>query len=91
MINTENEVSYGKLVTYMNDGTSITSVRQIRRTEILWDLSAAFDNLDVDIFCEKIIIYGFQPKTVKWFRSFLTGRAQRVKIDNLFGCTCEAS
>ena len=26
-------VSYGKLVTYMNDGTSLRSVRQIRRTE----------------------------------------------------------
>ena len=25
--------SYGKLVTYMNDGTSLKSVRQIRRTE----------------------------------------------------------
>ena len=26
-------VSYGKLVTYMNDGTSLKSVRQIRRSE----------------------------------------------------------
>ena len=24
---------------------------------LLWDLSAAFDTLDVDIFCEKIIIF----------------------------------
>ena len=28
------KVSYGKLVTYMNDGTSSQSVRQIRLTEI---------------------------------------------------------
>ena len=28
-----NGISYGKLVTYMNDGTSIKSVRQIRRME----------------------------------------------------------
>ena len=47
---------------------------------LLWDLSAAFNTLDVDVFCEKIKIYGFQPKTVEWFRSFLTGRYQRVKI-----------
>ena len=26
---------------------------------LLWDLSAAFDTLDAEIFCEKIIIYGF--------------------------------
>ena len=32
---------------------------------LLWDLSAAFDTLDKDIFCEKIKLYGFQPKTVK--------------------------
>ena len=24
---------------------------------LLWDLSAAFDTLDVDIFCEKIVFY----------------------------------
>ena len=24
---------------------------------LLWDLSAAFDTLDVDIFCEKIVLY----------------------------------
>ena len=47
---------------------------------LLWDLSAAFDTLDVDIFCEKIVLYGFLPNTVKWFRSFLSGRTQRVKI-----------
>ena len=27
------EISYGKLATYMNDGTSLKSARQIRRTE----------------------------------------------------------
>ena len=47
---------------------------------LLWHLSAAFDTLDVDIFCEKIVLYGFLPNTVKWFRSFLSGRTQRVKI-----------
>ena len=37
---------------------------------LLWDLSAAFDTLDKDIFCEKIKLYGFQPTTVNWFHSF---------------------
>ena len=30
--------SYGKLVTYRNDGTSLRSVRQIRRTEFILKL-----------------------------------------------------
>ena len=47
---------------------------------LLWDLSAAFDTLDKDIFCEKIKMYGFQPRTVTWFYSFLSGRSQRVQI-----------
>ena len=47
---------------------------------LLWDLSAAFDTLDKDIFCEKIKLYGFQPTTVNWFHSFLSGRSQRVQI-----------
>ena len=47
---------------------------------LLWDLSAAFDTLDVDIFCQKIKLFGFLPNTVKWFKSFLTGRSQSVKI-----------
>ena len=41
---------------------------------LLWDLSPAFDTLDVNIFCEKIRFYGFQPLTIDWFRSFLTER-----------------
>ena len=47
---------------------------------MLWDLSAAFDTLNAEIFCEKIKIYGFDPMSCNWFMSFLTGRSQQVKI-----------
>ena len=47
---------------------------------LLWDLSAAFDMLDSEIFCRKIALYGFQPQTIKWFVSFLTDKSQKVKI-----------
>ena len=49
---------------------------------LLWDLSAAFDCLDCDILCNKLSIYGFCNNSVNWFRSFLTGRSQQVKINN---------
>ena len=61
-------------------GLSKNSEKIMSQEILLWDLSAAFDTLDVEIFCGKIEIYGFLPKTVQWFRSFLTGRSQRVKI-----------
>ena len=49
---------------------------------LLWDLSAAFDTLDHDIFLEKIKIYGFDEMSAHWFTSFLANRYQKVKIGN---------
>ena len=50
---------------------------------LLIDLSAAFDTVDIakllDILEKDIGITGF---ALKWFKSFLTGRTQRVKIEN---------
>ena len=47
---------------------------------LMWDLSAAFDCLDINILCDKLKIYGFKENTVNWFRSFLSDRSQKVKI-----------
>jgi len=47
---------------------------------LLWDLSAAFDTLDHDIFLEKLKIYGFDKTSRNWFQSFLTGRKQAVYV-----------
>ena len=47
---------------------------------LLWDLTAAFDTLDCEIICNKLKFYGFQVNSIKWFKSFLTGRSQMVKI-----------
>ena len=35
-----------------------------------------------EILCSKLKLYGFQESTVAWFRSFMIGRAQRIKIGN---------
>ena len=47
---------------------------------LLWDLSAAFDTLDCEGLCSKLAIFGVQPKSVDWVRSFLMGGRQRVRI-----------
>ena len=52
---------------------------------IFLDLSAAFDTIDIDkmlqILEDEIGIGGV---ALQWFRSFLTGRTQRVKIDGVY-------
>ena len=50
------------------------------KISIIWDLSAALDCLDSEILCQKLEIYGFDKNSVKWFKSFLTDRSQRVRI-----------
>ena len=59
----------------------------IRNTEdglmtgiLIWDLSSAFDTLDVELFLTKLTLYGSDQTTSAWFRSFLTNRTQRVRI-----------
>ena len=59
----------------------------IRNTEeglmtgiLVWDLSSAFDTLDIDLFLKKMTIYGADDVTIKWFSSFLCDRQQRVRI-----------
>jgi hypothetical protein len=49
---------------------------------LLWDLSAAFDTLDCVGLCKKLALFGVQPRSVEWVKSFLTGRSQKVKIGN---------
>jgi hypothetical protein len=47
---------------------------------LCFDLSAVFDLLSPDLFCQKLEIMGVSKSTVDWFLSFLSGRSQRVKI-----------
>ena len=47
---------------------------------LVWDLSSAFDTLDIELFLDKISIYGADKLTRDWFESFLTNRTQRVRV-----------
>ena len=47
---------------------------------LVWDLSSAFDTLDIKLFLSKMSIYGADRTTLDGFSSFLSGRTQRVRI-----------
>ena len=50
---------------------------------LLIDLSAAFDTVDIDKLLDILKKdIGITGTALKWFKSFLTGRTQRVKIKN---------
>ena len=45
------------------------------------DMSAAFDVVDHGILLDKLKLYGFDEKSVKWMKNYLSGRTQAVCID----------
>ena len=50
---------------------------------IFIDFQKAFDTIDHEILFNKMSSYGIKEKPLDLFRSFLTGRQQRVKIDDV--------
>ena len=47
------------------------------------DLSAAFDTINHDILVSRLCnVYGIPGNALDWFRSYLTGRIQRVVIED---------
>ena len=50
---------------------------------LMLDLSAAFDTIDHDILLSRVCnVYGITGNAFDWFRSYLTGRIQRVVIED---------
>ena len=47
---------------------------------ILLDLSKAFDSVSYPILLHKLSSVGASPDTLKWFKSYLNGRSQSVRI-----------
>ena len=50
---------------------------------LMLDISAAFDTIDHDIMLSRLCnVYGITGDALDWFRSYLTGRIQRVVIED---------
>ena len=50
---------------------------------LMLDLSVAFDTIDHDIFLSRLCnVYGITGDALDWFRPYLTGRIQRVVIED---------
>lgn len=49
---------------------------------VLLDYSKAFDTIDHKILCLKLEYYGFDNKSIEFFKSYLTNRRQKVVLDN---------
>ena len=50
---------------------------------IFIDLKKAFDTIDHDILLRKLLIYGVDQSSLKWFQSYLSGRSQKCNVN---GC-----
>ena len=59
----------------INEGNIVGSVEL--------DFSKAFDILDQEILLNKLKLYGCDSRSLSWFRSYLSGRSQIVKIDDV--------
>lgn len=59
----------------LNDGDSCLA--------IFLDLAKAFDTVSHPILLERLSQIGIRDSTLNWFSSYLTGRSQTVKINNM--------
>ena len=55
------------------------------------DLSAAYDLANHDLILRKLELYGFEPSTIRWMKSYLSERSQCVYIDGELSDTLESS
>ena len=44
-----------------------------------FDLTSAFDAIDPNILCDKLKIYGFKERSIRWVRDYLSNRRQYVQ------------
>ena len=51
---------------------------------IFMDLSKAFDKLNHDLLIAKLGVYGFETDALRYMKSYLTNRKQRIRLNKTF-------
>ena len=75
---------HNDMLSWMDDGR-ITALT-------LLDLSAAFDTIDHTILLRRLgDWFGVSGKALDWFKLFLTGRSQRIKLGNCLSSRSDLS
>lgn len=57
----------------------------------LLDFSNAFNTVDFDILLKVLHSLNISPPVIDWFRSYLYGRRQRIKVEDSFSSWCDTS
>lgn len=57
----------------------------------LLDFSNAFNSVDFDILLALLRSINISPSVIDWFRSYLFGRRQRIRIQDTFSSWCETN
>ncbi len=62
-----------------------SKARALGRTVVVaaYDMSCAFDTIDVDLMCTRLEELGIRGTSNQWFRSYLTGRLQKTSAHGL--------
>ena len=76
------------LLTAQNEILTTLSKKQISML-LLIDFSKAFDMVDHDILLAKLDHYGIRGITHTWIKSYLSGRKQKVALNDKFSSTLE--
>ena len=50
---------------------------------VFLDLRKAFDTVDHDILCKKLMHYGIRDRDLSWFTSYLSNRRQYCRVDGI--------
>lgn len=57
----------------------------------LLDFSSAFNNVDFEVLLGLLCSLNISPTVIAWFRSYLYGRRQRIRVDDTFSSWCSIS
>lgn len=57
---------------------------KLKTTGLYIDFRKAFDMVDFDILLQKLEYAGVRGNALNWFKTFLVGRRQQVKVGNVY-------